>query len=163
MRLVKRTFRPELLNRIGDIIMFNPLNAVSLRRIIRNTIGEVNRRLEESDKRVTLTVSDSACDFIVEESYSPEFGARPLNRYVEKNVVTEISRMLFNGSLWPDTTVHIHLSNESPSGDVSDLKRTRNGILDEEMYELVDDAANNDTAKTQFKRPRLIFSTISNE
>jgi len=105
MEAVKRTFRPEFINRVGAIVMFEKLGTPQLRAIVRQQVQEVESRLK--DKGITLLVEDSACDCILEESYDPQYGARPVRRYVEGEVVTELSRKMIEGSLHENSTVRI--------------------------------------------------------
>ena len=79
-------FRPEFLNRLDEIIMFKPLTKTNVRSIIDLLVADVNRRLEERELSVELT--DAAKDFVVEGGYEPMYGARPLKRYLQKNVET---------------------------------------------------------------------------
>eukprot|EP00055_Hartaetosiga_balthica_P002554 m.4402 g.4402 ORF g.4402 m.4402 type:complete len:897 (+) comp2223_c0_seq1:410-3100(+) len=105
MKEVKSYFRPELLNRLDDVIMFKPLGREALRVICRNMVQEVNVRLE--DKDINLDCTDSACDVILEHSFDPVYGARPVRRYVEKSVVTSLSKMLLSGEVVPHSNVTI--------------------------------------------------------
>jgi ATP-dependent Clp protease ATP-binding subunit ClpB len=77
-------FRPEFLNRIDDIIMFTPLSKQDVRQIVIKLIHNLSMRL--SDQEISLSISDDAQDYIVEQAYDPAFGARPLRRYITKNV-----------------------------------------------------------------------------
>lgn len=79
-------FRPEFLNRIDDIIMFTPLSKQDVRQIVIKLIHNLSMRL--SDQEISLSISDDAQDYIVEQAYDPAFGARPLRRYITKNVET---------------------------------------------------------------------------
>eukprot|EP00045_Choanoeca_perplexa_P014501 m.170698 g.170698 ORF g.170698 m.170698 type:complete len:804 (-) comp16696_c1_seq4:34-2445(-) len=97
MRQVQQHFRPEFLNRLDEVVLFKPLGSVALRRICRNMVSLVEKRLVDRDIR--LVVSDAACDYILEQSYNPAYGARPVRRYIEKHVVTSISRQLLAGDL----------------------------------------------------------------
>eukprot|EP00056_Hartaetosiga_gracilis_P001119 m.42346 g.42346 ORF g.42346 m.42346 type:complete len:895 (+) comp10505_c0_seq1:328-3012(+) len=105
MKAVKSYFRPELLNRLDDVIMFKPLGRKELRTICRNMVTEINTRLEEKD--IKLDCTDDACDVILEHSFDPVYGARPVRRYVEKSVVTSLSKMLLTGKVFPHSNVTI--------------------------------------------------------
>merc|ERR1719158_121440 len=102
---VRRTYRPELLNRLGSIIIFNKLEDAQLRAIVRQQVSAVQERLKE--KGIVLDIEDSACDQILAESYNPQYGARPVRRYVEAEVVTELSRMIIEGSLQDNSKMRI--------------------------------------------------------
>lgn len=108
MQAVRRTYRPELLNRLGAIVVFNKLGDDQLRCIVRQQVRAVEERLRE--KGITLCVEDSACDLILRESYDPQYGARPVRRYVEGVLVTELSRKIIEGSLRDNSTVKIRQS-----------------------------------------------------
>jgi ATP-dependent Clp protease ATP-binding subunit ClpB len=94
MNRVKTHFRPEFLNRLDDIVMFNPLGISQLRHIVEANVKLISKRLEDRD--IVVTVDDKAVNYILEQSYDPAYGARPLRRYLEKHVVTRISRGLFS-------------------------------------------------------------------
>jgi len=111
--LVRQSFRPELLNRLGATIMFERLGGPQLRSIVRQQIAQIGRRLE--DKSITLEVDDAACDHILSQSYDPEYGARPIKRYVEGALVTELSRRVIEGTLSDNSRVTI-------SGSSDDLR-----------------------------------------
>lgn len=100
---VRRAFKPELLNRLDAIVMFRPLDRSSLRRIVRLQVADVLSRLEE--KRITLHLTDAAVDNILVEAYDPAYGARPLRRYIEKYIVSELSVKILHGELLPDSSV----------------------------------------------------------
>ena len=86
MSQLKNHFRPEFLNRLDEIVMFKPLSKSDIRGIIDLLVKDINRRIE--DKEISLTVTDRALDYIVEKAYDPVYGARPLKRYLQKNLET---------------------------------------------------------------------------
>lgn len=94
---VKARFRPEFLNRLDDIIMFNPLGMGQLRHIIDINLNLIGSRLAEKD--IHLKIDDAAVNFILQSSYDPAYGARPLRRFMEKQLVTKISRGMFSGTI----------------------------------------------------------------
>lgn len=89
---LQSAFRPEFLNRLDEIIMFKPLTKDNISKIINLMIADVNKRLVDRD--ITIVVSDEAKDYIVESAYDPVYGARPLKRYLQKNVETLSARMI---------------------------------------------------------------------
>ena len=103
--LLRRSFRPEFLNRLDEIVFYKPLTKEDVTRIIDLLIGKLNERLAPQQIRVELTQKAKA--FIVEEAYDPEFGARPLRRYVQHTVETMLSRKLLQGDLRPGSTVTV--------------------------------------------------------
>jgi ATP-dependent Clp protease ATP-binding subunit ClpB len=80
MTKLRKTFRPELLNRLDDIIIFTPLNKSNLSNIVNLATARIQKRLQ--DKHVSLKLDQNAIDFIIREAWNPIYGARPLNRLV---------------------------------------------------------------------------------
>ena len=90
--LMKKTIRPEFLNRIDDIIMFLPLTKPQIRDVVRLQVNTISKLLK--DIEVGMTVSDSALDFIAEAGFDPEFGARPVKRVLQRELLNELSKKL---------------------------------------------------------------------
>jgi ATP-dependent Clp protease ATP-binding subunit ClpB len=109
LRVVRKNFRPEFLNRLDDIVIFNPLSRDNLQSVLHRQMDAVIERLVE--RNVHITLDDSATTKILKDAYNPQYGARPLRQYLEKKIVTEISRMILQGSLPPFSTVTISASN----------------------------------------------------
>lgn len=105
MKKVRNSFRPEFLNRLDETIIFNPVTKANLREILKIEIAALNSRL--SEQNIQLDFTNKAMDFLVEETYSPNYGARPLRRYLERNVVTDLSRMIIAGQLKEDSKVMV--------------------------------------------------------
>jgi len=101
--LLRRSFRPEFLNRLDEIVFYKPLTRSDIGRIIDLQIADLNRRLESQQLRVEVT--EGAKDFIVSESYDPAYGARPLRRYVRHTIETKLSKLLLAGRVLPGQTV----------------------------------------------------------
>ncbi len=97
MNDLKRTFRPEFINRIDEIIIFKSLDKDTVYKILGNIIKEIENRL--SDKKIKITVTDNAKDFIINESYDPDFGARPIKRYVSRNLETLLAKAIINDEI----------------------------------------------------------------
>ena len=102
---LKAHFRPEFLNRLDEIIMFKPLTKTNIRSIIDLLVKDVNRRLEEKELQIELT--EAAKDFVVEGGYDPMYGARPLKRYLQKNVETLAARLILAGNVGRGDTILI--------------------------------------------------------
>lgn len=100
MKEVRQLFRPELLNRLDDIVAFKALSDSDLIEVMRLQVEEVRHRLRE--KRIDLQLTDRALEHALEEAFDPAFGARPLKRYLEKHIVSDLSVMLLSGELGPD-------------------------------------------------------------
>jgi ATP-dependent Clp protease ATP-binding subunit ClpB len=105
MSTIRVSLRPELLNRLDDIIVFNPLIGGTLRRVVRMLLEDVSKRLRDLDMQMTLT--DAAIDHALAESYDPELGARPLRRYLEKHIVSALSRRILSGDLTSGCTAEV--------------------------------------------------------
>ena len=93
--LLKKTIRPEFLNRIDDIIMFTPLNQKEIRSIVNLQLNSVKKMLAENG--VTLDFTEAALDLIADKGYDPQFGARPVKRVIQKMVLNELSKELLGG------------------------------------------------------------------
>jgi ATP-dependent Clp protease ATP-binding subunit ClpB len=103
MTAVRRHFRPEFLNRLSDIVVFSPLTREDLRSIVTLQLARIGERLQE--RRIELKLGDKALDRILKEAYEPQFGARPLKRYLERHVSDQLSRKLISGELPDRSTV----------------------------------------------------------
>ena len=90
--LLKRSFRPEFLNRLDEIVFYKPLTKDNVTHIIDLMVADINRRLE--DKQLTVELTPAAKDFIIDSAYDPIYGARPLRRYLQHTVETLISRKI---------------------------------------------------------------------
>ena len=90
--LLKRSFRPEVLNRLDEIVFYKPLTKDNVTHIIDLMVADINRRLE--DKQLTVELTPAAKDFIIDSAYDPIYGARPLRRYLQHTVETLISRKI---------------------------------------------------------------------
>ena len=112
MELVRKTFKPELLNRISEIVVFHPLDKTHLVKIVHILLSEISKRLKE--KNITLEISDPAANYVLEQSYEPQYGARPLRRYLEKLLVTNLARLLVSGDLMEHSTVYVETKLEHP-------------------------------------------------
>ena len=103
--LLRRSFRPEFLNRLDEIVFYKPLTKANVTQIIDLQIDKLNQRLEDQQIRVELT--PAAKDAIVDASYDPQYGARPLRRYVQHTVETMLSKRLLKGDILPNQTVTV--------------------------------------------------------
>ncbi len=103
MSSLKNHFRPEFLNRLDEIIMFKPLDKDAISGIVDILLEDLNRRIEEKELKLKLT--DKAKTRIIEEGYDPIYGARPLKRYLQKNVETLVARKILAGGLRAGDTI----------------------------------------------------------
>ena len=107
--LLRRSFRPEFLNRLDEIVFYKPLTKENVTRIIDLQIAKLNQRLEEQQIKCHLT--DAAKSFIVDSAYDPQYGARPLRRFVQHTVETMLSKKLLRGEILPGQTVTVDVRN----------------------------------------------------
>ena len=105
---LKRAFRPELLNRIDEIIVFHNLAPEHIRRIVDLQLGYLVERLAE--QHLKLTLSDAALDWLAEEGYAPEYGARPLKRVIAREIETPLSREVLAGRFKPGDTIVVDVA-----------------------------------------------------
>jgi ATP-dependent Clp protease ATP-binding subunit ClpB len=99
-QLLHQTFKPEFLNRIDEIVYFNPLSKEVQRQIVEKMLGELNKRL--SEQYYNFTFSKGLSDFILESAYSPTYGARPIKRFIQDKVETALANAIIKGDV--DTT-----------------------------------------------------------
>jgi ATP-dependent Clp protease ATP-binding subunit ClpB len=109
MAELRRHFRPELLNRIDDIVLFKPLQSAEIRRIVDLLLVSLRARL--ADRRITIEVSDDAKTFLGNQGYDPVYGARPLKRYLQRELETRIGRKLIAGEIADGSVVHVDVKN----------------------------------------------------
>lgn len=103
--VLKNYFKPELLNRIDEIITFNPLSKEVLNQIVDKFVGLLNKRLAE--QRISIELTPSAHELIAEEGYDPQYGARPLRRFIQRAVETQVAHGIIAGKIVPDMNVVI--------------------------------------------------------
>ena len=107
---MKHRFKPEFLNRIDDIIIFKSLGKDRVKNIIKLILEDINHKLKEQFIKVEFT--DSALDFIVNEAYDPAYGARPLKRFVQKDIETNLSKMILSNEIPENSTILIDSDGE---------------------------------------------------
>ena len=108
--LLKRSFRPEFLNRLDEIVFYKPLTRDNVTHIIDLMAADLNRRLE--DKQLTVKLTDAAKAKIIDEAYDPIYGARPLRRYLQHTVETLISRKIIADPVEPDAVLTVDVDND---------------------------------------------------
>jgi len=108
--LLRRSFRPEFLNRLDEIVFYKPLTKENVTKIIDLQIAKLNERLAQQQIRCDLT--EKAKIFIIDEAYDPQYGARPLRRYVQHTVETMLSKKLLAGEILPGSTVTVDVEND---------------------------------------------------
>ena len=109
-------FRPEFLNRLDEIIMFKPLTKENIGAIVDLSLEELNRRL--ADQELKLELTPAAKDFVIEGGYDPVYGARPLKRYLQKNVETLAARMILGGQVGEGDTIVLDVKDGHLDGSI---------------------------------------------
>ncbi len=107
MRDLQAHFRPEFLNRLDETILFKPLTMDNIGHIVDLQMKDLNRRL--ADKDLTISLSDLAKSYIIEHSYDPVYGARPLKRFIQKNVETLAARLILSGNVGEGENIEINV------------------------------------------------------
>ena len=110
MQELKHTFRPEFLNRIDEIIIFNSLSKDVVYTILDKLIHDIELRLQ--DKRIKINITDNARKYIIDNSYNEIYGARPIKRYVSRNVETMIANMIIEDKIMYNSTITIDVEND---------------------------------------------------
>ncbi len=108
--LLRRTIRPEFLNRVDEIIMFTPLDHDQIREIVKLQFERIRSLLKE--KQVDIVPDKEALDWIAKTGFDPVYGARPIKRVLQREVLNELSRQLIAGNINKDTTIHVGVEHE---------------------------------------------------
>jgi ATP-dependent Clp protease ATP-binding subunit ClpB len=106
--VLKRSIRPEFLNRIDELVMFEPLNRENVRQIADIQFKQLNTRMKEAGYHVEIT--EDALDWIAQLGYDPQFGARPLKRVIQKRIMDELSKEILSGRIKPNQGIKIDLA-----------------------------------------------------
>ena len=104
-------FRPEFLNRLDETILFKPLTKGDIYHIIDLLVADVNKRL--ADREISISLTEAAKNYVVEGGYDPTYGARPLKRYLQKNVETMAARLMLKGDIGAQDTIVLDVENGS--------------------------------------------------
>ncbi|MCB2154154.1 ATP-dependent chaperone ClpB [bacterium] len=112
MRDLRANFRPEFLNRVDDVVLFKPLLLSEIERIVDLMVAELRKRL--ADRRIGLELTETARAFIAEAGYDPVYGARPLRRYLQRELETRIGRALIAGQVADGATLRV----DAPAGEL---------------------------------------------
>lgn len=111
LTLLRKTVRPEFVNRIDEIIMFRPLSQADIRKIVDIQVDNVRKRLEEAGVR--LDIGEAARDRLARLGYDPQFGARPLKRVMQREILNELSKQILAGKVHKDSVIFVDLKNEN--------------------------------------------------
>ena len=110
LTLLRKTVRPEFVNRIDEIIMFRPLSQRDIRKIVDIQVDLVRKRLEEAG--VKIEVSDAARNRLASLGFDPQFGARPLKRVMQREILNELSKQILAGKIHKESVIYVDLKNE---------------------------------------------------
>ena len=110
LQLLRKTVKPEFINRIDEIVMFRPLARKDIRKIVTIQVDLIKKRLTESG--IHLEVSDEALDRLAKLGYDPQFGARPLKRVLQREILNELSKQILAGKINKDAVIHVEMKNE---------------------------------------------------
>ena len=108
-QLLRRSFRPEFLNRLDEIVFYKPLTKENIVGIIDLQLAALNRRLAE--RQLACTLTDEAKRFVIDAAYDPQYGARPLRRYLQHTVETLLAKRIVRGDITPNTTLRVVVRN----------------------------------------------------
>ncbi len=109
--LLRKSFRPEFLNRLDEIVFYKPLTKQNITNIIDLILKDLNKRMAE--KQLQCTVTESAKQLIIEQGYDPVYGARPLKRYVQRHIETLIAKKIIQEDLEPDTVLTVDVDDRN--------------------------------------------------
>jgi ATP-dependent Clp protease ATP-binding subunit ClpB len=107
--LLRRSFRPEFLNRLDEIIYFSPLSREHIMKITELAVASLAERL--SEQRLTVNITDSAKEFVIASAYDPIYGARPLKRFLQSEIETLIAKKIIGENIAPDTEISVDYEN----------------------------------------------------
>ena len=110
LQLLRKTVKPEFINRIDEIVMFRPLVRKDVRKIVTIQVDLIKKRLAESG--IHLEVSDEALDRLAKLGYDPQFGARPLKRVLQREILNELSKQILAGKINKDAVIHVEIKND---------------------------------------------------
>jgi ATP-dependent Clp protease ATP-binding subunit ClpB len=114
MAAVRTAFKPEFLNRLDDVVLFDALSLAEIGEIVELQIGHLARRL--ADRRLTLEVSDAAREWLAIEGYDPAYGARPLRRLVQREIGDRLATKLLSGQVPDGATVEVDVNADADAG-----------------------------------------------
>lgn len=141
MEAIRHHFLPEFLNRISSVVIFNRLTRKEIRNIVNLRLAEVQKRLSQNHRNVMIQVDERAKDYLAETGYSPAYGARPLNRVIEKEVLNKLAVLLLRGQVRDGEVARVTLDR---AGKIQVLPNHEGGATDEEEDLDMDDADDGD-------------------
>jgi len=144
---IRGHFPPEFINRIDAIVTFNPLGRKQVASIVDVRLAEVQKRLHDNGRKITVEVDDAAKSWLADVGYNPAYGARPLNRVITNELLNPLSRLILNDQIRDDETAIITVDNKanrlvikanhppaiSPNGDFGDIDIDMDDVRVEEL------------------------------
>ena len=107
--LLRKTLRPEFLNRVDEIVMFRPLTKDQIKEIVKIQLGNIEHML--ADYNLKLLVKEDALKWLAEKGYDPQMGARPVKRLIQKEIVNELSKEIIGGKVSKEDTIVVTVNN----------------------------------------------------
>ncbi len=121
MESLKNYFRPEFLNRLDEIVVFDILSPETIRQIVALQIVDVKKRLAAKD--ITLTVNEAVMEYLAKTGYDPKFGARPLRRLIQSKILTPVANMMVGEGMLQGGTVKVDMKKDELVFDVRKRRR----------------------------------------
>ena len=115
MRELRAHFKPEFLNRVDELVLFKPLMLDQIISIVDLLVNRLQGRLD--DRKISLSLSREAREFIAKAAYDPVYGARPLRRYIQQNIETPLAKQLIAGNIRDGQTIALDVKNDKLSFD----------------------------------------------
>ncbi|KIX07309.1 hsp98-like protein [Rhinocladiella mackenziei CBS 650.93] len=146
MNALRNYFLPEFLNRISSIVIFNRLTRREIRKIVDLRLAEIQKRLESNDKKIVINASDEVKDYLGAAGYSPAYGARPLQRLIEKEILNRLAVLILRGAIKDGETANVILEDGRivvlPNHTDSDMEDDEDMIDDDDAMLEIEDAPN---------------------
>ncbi|MGL4944967.1 MAG: type VI secretion system ATPase TssH, partial [Fusobacteriaceae bacterium] len=120
MEIMKNQFKPEFLNRIDDIITFKSLGFESIKEIVKTLLKGVSEKLK--NQSIQISFSEEVIQYLAENSYDPAYGARPLRRYIQKEIETSLARDIISGKIRERDTVKASMKEEKIEFEIAHRK-----------------------------------------
>ncbi|OAL39031.1 hsp98-like protein [Fonsecaea nubica] len=146
MNALRNYFLPEFLNRISSIVIFNRLTRREIRKIVDLRLSEIQKRLESNDKKITINASEEVKDYLGAAGYSPAYGARPLQRLIEKEILNRLAVLILRGAIKDGETANVVLEDGRvvvlPNHTDSEMEEDEDMLDDEDAMLELEDGAN---------------------
>jgi len=146
MNSLRNYFLPEFLNRISSIVIFNRLTRREIRKIVDVRLAEIQKRLESNDKKIYIEATDEVKDYLGAAGYSPAYGARPLQRLLEKEILNRLAVLILRGSIRDGEVAHVVLEDGrvvvQPNHSDSDVEDDEDMIDDDDAMLEIEEGLN---------------------